>query len=71
MEKKEKDDTEEVIEFEKSQLVRHLKPLYIKAYIDGRLISRVLIDGGAIMNVILIKILRKLGKTQMILERLI
>ena len=30
----------------------------------GRPISRVLIDGGAIMNIIPIGILRKLGKTQ-------
>ena len=36
---KEKDDTEEVIKFEKPQLERHLKPHYIKAYIDGRPIS--------------------------------
>ena len=44
--------------------MRHLRPLYIKAYIDGWLISRVLIDGGAIMNVMPVGILKKLGKTQ-------
>ena len=57
-------DKGEVIKFEKPQLVRHLRPLYIKAYIDSRTISRVLIDSGAIMNVIPVEILRKLGKTQ-------
>ena len=33
-------------------------------YIDGRLISRALIDGGALMNVMPIEILKKLSKTQ-------
>ena len=51
LEKKGKDDIEEVIRFEKPQLARHLKPLCIKVYIDGRPISQVLIIGGAIMNV--------------------
>ena len=57
-------DKGKVIKFEKPQLTRHLRPLSIKAYIDGRPISRVLIDSGAIMNVIPVEILRKLGKTQ-------
>ena len=39
------------------------RPLYIEAYIGSRLISRVLIDSGAIMNVLLLGISRKLGKT--------
>ena len=64
LERKEKDDIEGVIKFEKPQLARHLKPLYIRAYIDGRPISRVLIDGGAIMNVMSVGILKKLGKSQ-------
>ena len=57
-------DEEEVIKLEKPQLVMHLRPLYVKAYIDGRIISQVLIDDGAIMNVVLVGTLRKLGKTQ-------
>ena len=44
--------------------MRHLRPLYIKAYIDGWLISRVFIDGGTIMNIMPVGILKKLGKTQ-------
>ena len=46
----EKGDIEDIIKFERPQLARHLKPLYIKAHIDGRPISRVLIDRGAIIN---------------------
>ena len=57
-------DEGEVIKFEKLQLARHLRPLYIKAYIDSRAISRILIDGGTIMNVMPVEILKKLGKTQ-------
>lgn len=36
----------------------------MKVYIDGKPIGRVLVDGGAIMNVMPIGILRKLGKAQ-------
>ena len=61
---KEKDNNEGVIKLERSQLVRHLKPLYIRAHINRRPISRVLIDGGAIMNVMPVGILKKLGKSQ-------
>ena len=64
LERKKENYIEEIIRFEKPQLARHLKPLYIKAYIDGRPINLVLIDGGAIMNVMSVGILRKLGKNQ-------
>ena len=69
LEEEKSDDIEEVIRFKKPQLARHLRPLYIKAYIDGKPISRVLIDGGDIMNVMLLGILRKLGKTLGTLKR--
>ena len=39
------DNPEGVIKFERPQLARHLKPLYIRAHIDGRPISRVLLMG--------------------------
>ena len=54
----------EVMKFDKPQQASHLKPLYIKDHMNGRPISRVLIDGGPIMNVMLIGILKKLVKTQ-------
>jgi hypothetical protein len=31
---------------------QHLKPLYVQGHIDGRLISRMLVDGGAAVNLI-------------------
>ena len=52
------------MKFKKPQLVMHLRPLYIKAYIDDRPINRVLINGDAIMNVLPVRILKKLCKTQ-------
>jgi hypothetical protein len=41
---------------------QHLKPLYIRGHINGKLISRMLIDGGATINMILYSIFKKLGR---------
>ena len=45
-------------------LTWHLKPLYIKALINGKPINQVFIDGGAILNVMLVITLKKLGKNK-------
>ena len=45
-------------------LTWHLNPLYIRAYINGRLVSHVFIDGKVVLNVILIITLKKLGKSK-------
>jgi hypothetical protein len=29
----------------------HMKPLYIKEYLDGKPINRMLVDGGACVNI--------------------
>jgi hypothetical protein len=39
----------------------HLKALYIKGHINGKPISRMLVDGGAIVNLILYSLFKKLG----------
>ncbi|CAI0472852.1 unnamed protein product [Linum tenue] len=44
-------------------MLRHLRPLYIKARLDGMPMSRILVDNGAAVNVIPTRLLRKLGKT--------
>ena len=41
----------EVMKSKKPQQVRQVRSFYIKAHIDGRMISWVLIDSGALMNV--------------------
>jgi hypothetical protein len=58
-------DTGKII-FEKPTLAmcQHLKPLYIKTHMDGRLVNRVLVDNGAIVNILPTSMLRKLLKTE-------
>jgi hypothetical protein len=49
--------------FEKpEELSQHLKPLYIWGQIDGRPISRMLIDGGAAVNLMSCLVFKKLGR---------
>jgi hypothetical protein len=40
---------------------QHLKPLYVRGHIYGKPISRMLIDGGATVNLMLCSIFKKLG----------
>uniref|UniRef100_A0A2N9F3D7 Peptidase A2 domain-containing protein n=1 Tax=Fagus sylvatica TaxID=28930 RepID=A0A2N9F3D7_FAGSY len=58
-------DTGKII-FEKPTLAmcQHLKPLYIKAHMDGRPVNRVLVDNGAAVNILPTSMLRKLLKTE-------
>jgi hypothetical protein len=44
---------------------QHLKPLYVRAHIDGKPISRMLIDDGAAINLMLYSIFMKLGRGTM------
>jgi hypothetical protein len=39
----------------------HLKALYMKGYINGKPISRMLVDGGAIVNLMSYSLFKKLG----------
>jgi hypothetical protein len=39
----------------------HLKALYMKGHINGKPISRMLVDGGAIINLMPYSLLKKLG----------
>jgi hypothetical protein len=49
--------------FEKpEELSQHLKPLYVQGHIDGKPISRMLIDGGVAINLIPYSIFKKLGR---------
>ena len=50
----------EEIKFKKGTKVRHLKPIYIKAHVNGKPISRVLMDGGATLNVIPYNMVKRL-----------
>jgi hypothetical protein len=54
------------IVFEKpsKQMTQHLKPLYIKAHMNGRPVNKVLVDNGATVNILPYKMLSKLAKTK-------
>jgi hypothetical protein len=41
---------------------QHMKPLYVRCHIDGRPIFRMLIDGGAAVNLMSYSIFKKLGR---------
>jgi hypothetical protein len=41
---------------------QHMKPLYVRGHIDGRSISRMLVDGGAVINLMPYSIFKKLGQ---------
>ena len=48
--------------FKKSQDSKnHLKPLYIRGHLSGRLVSRMLVDGGAIINAMPYATFKSLG----------
>jgi hypothetical protein len=54
-------DPKEVV-FEKlEESSQHMKPLYVRGHIDGRSISRMLIDDGAAVNLMLYAIFKRLG----------
>jgi hypothetical protein len=54
------------IVFEKPTLAmcQYLKPLYIKAHMDGKPVNRVLVDNGAVVNILPTSMLRKLLKIE-------
>jgi hypothetical protein len=41
---------------------QHLKPLYIRGHIDGKSVSRMVIDGGAAINQMPYSVFKKLGR---------
>lgn len=44
------------------EVTKHLKPLYIKAHINGKLFSRVFVDGGVVLNIMPLTIMVRLSK---------
>ena len=43
-------------------LANHLKPIYVTAHLEGVPFKRILIDGGAAVNVLPAKQMKKLGR---------
>jgi hypothetical protein len=48
-----------VFEKPSKQMTQHLKPLYIKAHINGRPVNKVLVDNGAAVNILPYKMLNR------------
>jgi hypothetical protein len=53
-----------VFEKPSKQMTQHLKPIYIKAHMNGRPMNKVLVDNGAAVNILPYKMLSKLAKTE-------
>ncbi|XP_058211615.1 uncharacterized protein LOC131323791 [Rhododendron vialii] len=43
--------------------IRHLRPLYIKLHMNGQPVSKVLVDNGAVVNILPFRMLKVLNKT--------
>jgi hypothetical protein len=43
---------------------QHLKSLYVQGHIDGKPISRMLVDGGIVINLMSYSIFKKLGREE-------
>lgn len=54
------------VTFEKppDEMTKHLRPLYIRAHIDGKPVSRVLVDNGAAVNIQQLRMVRRLSKSE-------
>ena len=48
--------------FDKPVKQRHLKALYVKGFVDGKPMNKMLVDGGASVNLMPYTTFRKLGK---------
>ena len=44
------------------EMTRHIRPLYVRAHFNGKLVSKVLVDNGSTANVMPLKMLRALGR---------
>ena len=44
------------------EMTRQIRPLYVRAHFNGKLVSKVLVDNGSIINVMPLRMLRALGR---------
>ena len=50
-----------ILEKPSVEMTRHIKPLFVAAHLNGRPVSKVLIDNGSTVNVMSLRMLRALG----------
>ena len=52
-----------ILEKPSMEMTRHIKPLYVRAHLNGRPVSKVLIDNGSIVNLMPLRMLRALVRS--------
>ena len=52
-----------ILEKPSVEMTRHIMPLYVRAYLNGRPVCKVLTDNGSMVNVMQLRMLRALGKS--------
>jgi hypothetical protein len=55
-------DPKEVVFEKPEESSQYMKPLYVRGHIDGRLISKMLIDDSAVINLMSYSVFKKLGR---------
>ena len=50
---------------------KHLKALFLKGFVDGKPVTKLLVDGGGAVNIMPYTMLRKLGKSSEDLRKLV
>ena len=51
-----------ILEKPSVEMTRHIKPLYVRAHLNGIPVSNVLIDNGSAVNAMPLRMLRALGR---------
>ena len=52
-----------ILEKPSVEMTRHIKPLCVRAHLNGGPVSKVLIDNGSTVNVVPLRMLRALGRS--------
>jgi len=50
---------------------KHLKAMFLKGFVDGKPVTKLLVDGGGAVNIMPYTMLRKLGKSSEDLRKLV
>ena len=51
-----------ILEKPSGKMMRHIKPLYVRAHLNGRQVSKVRINYGSVVNVMPLRMLRAMGR---------
>ena len=44
------------------EMEKHIRPLYVRAHFNGKLVFKVLVDNGSVVNVMQLRMMRALGR---------